>query len=83
MVHLEEAKEDEFDREISEVPGPVVVEGESQWVVEKIVRAEVQDGLPGYVVKWKGYSDATWEPEENIRQDVPDLVRKFHDKRKK
>ena len=30
-----------------------------------------------YLVKWAGYpiSDATWEPEDNLVQDVPDLLK--------
>ena len=59
MMHLKKAKENEFDKEISEVPEPVIIKKKSQWVVEKIVRAKVQNDLPDYVVKWKGYSDAT------------------------
>ena len=36
-------------------------------VVEKLVKK----GHKLYLVKWTGYDDATWEPEENLTADSP------------
>lgn len=30
-----------------------------------------------FLIKWKGYSKATWEPAETILEDIPDLVQDF------
>ena len=45
------------------VSAPVVTAGEKNQV-ERLIRRRQSDGR--YLVKWKGYSDTTWEPLENI-----------------
>ena len=29
------------------------------------------------LVHWRGYDDITWEPLDNLMQDVPDMVEDF------
>ncbi|GAB5538917.1 MAG: hypothetical protein Salg2KO_10200 [Salibacteraceae bacterium] len=62
-----------------------VVENErdepERFEISKLVRRSVRDGVPGFIVKWKGYpkaSDNTWEPEEALMEDVPQLVEAFN-----
>ena len=58
-------------------PPPDLIEGQEEWEIEWIVRHKKQCGCQGtwqteYQVKWKGYEEMTWEPEENLEhsQDV-------------
>ena len=47
-------------------PLPVVVEGEEEWEVEEIPDSRRVRGWLQYLVKWRGFADPTWEPEENL-----------------
>ena len=80
VVHLEQAKLDPYQRQIPP-PKALVIEGQKQYVIERIVRREKRDGADGYIIKWKGYKERTWEPEETLRQDVPELINKFEKSR--
>ena len=85
VIHLEQAKEDGFDREdpATQVPGPIIVDGKPQYVVEKLLRREIRNEKPGYRVKWKGYDEVTWQPEDELMEDVPDIVRKFNERKQR
>lgn len=49
------------------------------YIISKLVRPSVQAGKRGYVVRWKGYKEAddTWEPRDDLMQDVPKMVEKY------
>jgi hypothetical protein len=52
-----------------ERPGPIIVEGEEEYEVEKIIRSRGRKGEQVlYEIKWKGYGEEenTWEPMENL-----------------
>jgi hypothetical protein len=53
-------------------PGPIVVEGEEEWEVERIVRTRKRRGKVEYEVKWKDFDEKenTWEPLENLRNSL-------------
>ena len=51
-------------------------------MVEKIIRREKHGRLDGYLVKWKGYDEKTWEPAKDLRQDILEMVEKFEKFRK-
>ncbi|KAL0579381.1 hypothetical protein V5O48_002606 [Marasmius crinis-equi] len=59
--------------------------GGEQYIIERI--ADVRDGEEGreFYVFWEGYGDddATWEPEEMLRNDAPDALKKFLQRRRK
>lgn len=76
VVHLEQASIDPFERVVPQ-PGPVIVEGQEEWVIEKLIAREKRGRKDGYKVKWKGWDSPTWEPADTLRQDVPHLVEKF------
>lgn len=42
--------------------------GSRQWEVESIVSSKYdeEDGEMLYEIKWKGYKETTWEPEESL-----------------
>ena len=46
-----------------------------KWEISKLLRKQTRDGVPGYMVKWKGYKEPTWEPVENLKRDVPKLLK--------
>ena len=80
VAHLEQARMDPYEREIPP-PEPIVVEGNDQYVVERIIRREKRGRADGYIVKWRGYQEQTWEPVRNLREDVPEMVEKFEKSR--
>jgi glycosylphosphatidylinositol phospholipase D len=49
-------------------PLPVIVEGEEEWEVEEILDSRRMRGRLQYLVKWRGFVDPTWEPEENLTE---------------
>ncbi|KAJ1676483.1 Chromobox protein 1, partial [Spiromyces aspiralis] len=58
-------------------------EGEDEYTVEKILDdGEDDDGNKLYLIKWLGYPDSenTWEPMENIPED---LITEYESKKKK
>jgi hypothetical protein len=48
-------------------PGPVLVEGEEQYQVERILDSRYRAGHLEYLIKWDGYprEESTWEREED------------------
>ena len=63
-----------------EAPQPVVVEGEEEWKVEKILNKRKIRGKDKFLVRWKGFmaEGDTWESRENL-QNAGDLLREFEE----
>jgi len=61
-----------------EMPQPVVIEGEEEWEVEKIINKRKIRGRDKYLVRWKGcmVEENTWESKENLRNAM-ELVEEF------
>ncbi|CAJ0923541.1 unnamed protein product [Ranitomeya imitator] len=61
-----------------EPPAPVLVEGELEYIVEKILDSRVSRRKLQCLVKWKGYAqeDNSWVFASDVH--APDLVRAFH-----
>jgi hypothetical protein len=67
-VSLLKRFQEDPERENNE-PGPIIVEGQEEYEVERIVKFQGRKGQPVlYEVKWKGYNEEenTWEPIENL-----------------
>ena len=64
-------------RRTSLPPLPEIVDGEEEWVVEKILDSRMVNQRLRYLVKWEGFSveHNSWEPWDNVH--VPDLVADF------
>ena len=62
------------------MPQPVIIEGEKEWEVEKILNKRKVRGKDKYLVRWKGFTAEgdTWESKENL-DNAADLVREFEE----
>jgi len=62
-------------------PKPVIIEGEKEFEVEKILNKRVVWGKEKFLVRWKGYTaeEDTWENRENLG-NVKELVEEFERK---
>src|SRR3981189_2513093 len=63
-------------------PAPVLVDGVEEYEVEEIIDSQKRRGKTQYLVKWKGFpsEENTWEPSTMIKEDVPALVKCYHDR---
>jgi hypothetical protein len=52
----------------------------SSYEVEKILSSRISKGQQEVLVQWRGFSieEATWEPSEVIKEDVPELYERFY-----
>ncbi|XP_069615942.1 uncharacterized protein [Ranitomeya imitator] len=75
---LKPAVPNSFPGRTSAPPDPVLIDGQEEFVVEKILDSRIHRGRLQYLVKWQGYSveENSWEPLENIH--APHLIRLFH-----
>lgn len=48
--------------------GPVLLDGEEAWLVERILDEGRRDGQKKAYVKWIGYQTPTWEPVANVKK---------------
>jgi len=69
---------DQVEGQKKERPAPVIIKGEEEYKVEKILNKKNFRGKDQYLVWWKGYmaEEDTWEPRENLG-NVEDLVKEF------
>jgi len=60
------------------LPKPVIIEGEEEFEVEKILNKRMVRGKESFLVRWKGYmaEEDTWENRENLG-NVEELVEEF------
>jgi len=66
------------------MPQPIIVGGEEEWEVEKILNKRKVRGKDKFLVWWKGFmaKGDTWESRENL-QNAGDLLREFEEKYRK
>ncbi|XP_073413057.1 uncharacterized protein [Dendrobates tinctorius] len=59
-------------------PDPVLVDGQEEFVVERILDSRLYRNQFQYLIKWQGYTveDNSWEPVNKI--NAPRLLRQFH-----
>jgi len=70
----------QVDSQRKEAPQPVVVEGEEEWEVEKILNKRKIKGKDKFLVWWKGFmaEGDTWESQENLK-NAGDTLREFEE----
>ena len=58
---------------------PVIIDGTPEYHVEQILKKRKHYSKFQYLVKWSGYplSDASWEPAQVIKEDLPEMVEEF------
>ena len=61
-----------------EQPAPVIIEGEEEWKVERILNKQQIRGKDKYLVQWKGFmaESDTWEGIENL-ENTKEVVKEF------
>jgi len=71
---------DQVEGQKKEQPAPVIIEGEEEYEVEKILNKKKFRGKDWYLVWWKGYTveEDTWKPKENLG-NAEDLVKEFEE----
>ena len=50
--------------------------------ISKLIKPIMNYDIAYYEVKWKGYSETTLEPHEELLKDVPKMVNQFEKKNK-
>ena len=60
------------------LPKPVIIEGEEEFKIEKILNKKIVKGKEKFLVWWKRYTveEDTWESRENLK-NVKELVEEF------
>src|SRR6202035_2128381 len=79
VVKLTPAPDDPIEgRQPRPPPPPEIIDGEEEWIVEKILDSKVMNRKLRYLVKWEGFGieHNSWEPWDNV--NAPQLVTEFH-----
>jgi hypothetical protein len=74
---LEHAASDPLPGQLSPPAPAVIVDGEEEWEVERILDSRTYYRHFQYLVKWKGYDAPTWQPVEDMEHAV-EAIREFH-----
>ena len=80
IAHLEQATEDTYYCKIN-LPGPVIVDEEEHYVLDRITGKEKRGKKSFYRIKWTGYDTQTWEPAEAIADQAPEAVQRYERRR--
>lgn len=69
---------DPIPGQITPIPPPVEVEGESEWEVEDILDSRKREHRLEYLVKYVGYEEPSWQPSEEI-EHAPNVRKILHE----
>jgi len=74
---LEKATINQYSGRLTRPP-PILVNGQEEFLVNKILDSRRVDDKVQYLIDWEGYppSERCWEDEENIH--APGKIKKFH-----
>ena len=69
---------EQVERQKKERPAPVIIEGEEEWEVERILNKRKIRGKDKYLVCWKGFTaeSDTWEERENL-ENAKEAIKEF------
>ena len=76
---LEPVKENEYSsRNQSKLPPPILIEGQEEYLVNKILDSKLVRGRLRYLIDWQDYppSERCWVPAVDVH--APEKVRRFH-----
>ena len=75
---------DQVDGQRKEALQPVIIEGEEEWEVEKILNKRKVRGKNRFLVWWKGFivEGDTWESRKNL-ENAKDLLKEFKEEYKR
>ena len=61
-------------------PSPVIIRGQEEWEVEKILQHKKRGRGLQYLVRWKGMGreEDTWEPAVHLK-NAPEIVKAYHE----
>jgi Chromo (CHRromatin Organisation MOdifier) domain len=61
-------KIDSTGERVSQVPEPISVDGQVDYIVDAVLDERVRRGKKEYLVHWAGYhtNDSTWEPVASV-----------------
>ena len=80
VVNISRVKQyvEQVDSQRKEAPQPVIIKGEEEWEMEKILNKRKVRGKDKFLVQWKGFiaEGDTWESRENL-ENAGDLLREF------
>ena len=74
---LEHAATDPFPGQVQPPPPAVIVDGEEEYEVERILDSRFHYRRFQYLVKWIGYDHATWQPAADL-EHAAELVQEYH-----
>jgi hypothetical protein len=86
VEYLEPAPLDPYKRTLPK-PGPITVQGEERYIIDKIIGKESRTGpghrgrKPYYHVQWLDYDETTWELASELSKQVPGVVRSYETSR--
>ena len=71
---------EQVNRQRKKQPALIVIKGEKEYEVEKILNKKKFRGKDRYLVQWKGYmvEENTWEPKKNLG-NIKELVKEFEE----
>ena len=69
---------DQVEGQRKKQPAPVIIEGEEEWKVEKILNKRQVREKDKYLVCWKGFTaeSDTWKGRENLK-NVKEVIKEF------
>jgi len=64
-----------------EQPAPIIIEGEEEWKVERILNKQWVREKDKYLVRWKGFTaeSDTWEGRENL-ENMKETIKEYEKK---
>ena len=73
---LEPAATDPYPGQVVAPPPPVVIDGDEEWEVEKVLESRIRHGKLQYLVTWTGYNQPDWQDARIVNS--PQGINTFH-----
>jgi len=70
---------DRFQSRVQPPPPPLLIDGEENFIIEKLLDHKTTRNRRSYLVQWQGYDDPTWEPFSSV-EHCAGLLQEYHAK---